>query len=31
MLLDNGFKNVHPLKGGFYAWVNAGYPLETKL
>jgi rhodanese-related sulfurtransferase len=30
MLLDRGFKNVYPLKGGFYAWRDAGYPLERK-
>ena len=31
ILLDHGFKNVYPLKGGFGAWLNAGYPLEPKL
>jgi len=29
-LLDHGFKNVHPLYGGFDAWVEAGYPVEAK-
>ncbi len=29
-LLDYGFKNVHPLYGGFDAWVEAGYPVEPK-
>jgi rhodanese-related sulfurtransferase len=29
-LLDHGFKNVHPLYGGFDAWVEAGYPVESK-
>jgi len=29
-LLDHGFKNVHPLYGGFDAWQEAGYPIEPK-
>jgi rhodanese-related sulfurtransferase len=29
-LLDRGWKNVHPLYGGFDAWVNAGLPLDSK-
>jgi len=24
----NGIKNVEALKGGYYAWVEAGYPIE---
>jgi len=28
--MGNGFKNVYPLKGGFDAWREAGYPLEAK-
>jgi rhodanese-related sulfurtransferase len=30
-LLDNGFKNVHALKGGWNAWVQAGGPTEPKV
>ena len=30
ILLDHGFKNVHPLYGGFDAWREAGYPIEAK-
>jgi 3-mercaptopyruvate sulfurtransferase SseA len=26
----HGWKNVHPLYGGFDAWQQAGYPLEPK-
>jgi rhodanese-related sulfurtransferase len=29
-LLKRGFKNVHPLYGGFDAWVNEGGPIEPK-
>jgi rhodanese-related sulfurtransferase len=29
-LLNQGFKNVHPLHGGFDAWIEAGYPVEPK-
>lgn len=29
-LLDRGFKNVHPLYGGFDAWQKADYPVEAK-
>ena len=29
-LLDRGFKNVHALYGGFDAWRDAGYPVESK-
>jgi len=28
--MDRGWKNVHPLYGGFDAWQQAGYPLEPK-
>jgi rhodanese-related sulfurtransferase len=29
-LLDRGFKNVHPMLGGFNRWVQLGYPTEPK-
>jgi rhodanese-related sulfurtransferase len=29
-LLERGWKNAHPLYGGFDAWVEAGYPTEPK-
>jgi 3-mercaptopyruvate sulfurtransferase SseA len=29
-LMIHGWKNVHPLHGGFDAWAEAGYPLEPK-
>jgi 3-mercaptopyruvate sulfurtransferase SseA len=29
-LLDAGWTDVRPLKGGFDAWRQAGYPLEPK-
>jgi rhodanese-related sulfurtransferase len=29
MLIDKGFKPVRPLAGGFEAWVDAGYPVQT--
>jgi len=29
-LLERGFKNVHPLFGGFDAWEQAGLPLDSK-
>jgi len=29
-LMEAGWKNVHPLYGGFDAWVQAGYPVEPK-
>jgi rhodanese-related sulfurtransferase len=29
MLLDNGFKKVTPILGGYRAWEKAGYPVET--
>jgi len=28
--MSKGFQNVKALKGGFKAWVDAGYPVETK-
>jgi 3-mercaptopyruvate sulfurtransferase SseA len=30
MLQKHGWKNVRPLRGGFDAWHQAGYPTETK-
>jgi 3-mercaptopyruvate sulfurtransferase SseA len=29
-LMDHGWKNVHPLFGGFDAWQKAGLPVDTK-
>jgi rhodanese-related sulfurtransferase len=29
-LMEQGYKNVHPLYGGFDAWRNIGAPLEPK-
>jgi len=29
-LMEHGYKNVHPLYGGFDAWVNAGGEVEMK-
>jgi rhodanese-related sulfurtransferase len=29
-LLDDGFKKVKALIGGFDAWERAGYPVELK-
>jgi rhodanese-related sulfurtransferase len=29
-LIEKGYTNVHPLYGGFDAWVNAGKPVESK-
>jgi rhodanese-related sulfurtransferase len=29
MLIDRGFTLVRPLKGGFEAWIEAGYPVEN--
>jgi rhodanese-related sulfurtransferase len=29
-LAEHGFRNVHPLYGGFDAWKRAGLPLERK-
>jgi rhodanese-related sulfurtransferase len=28
-LIDNGFTVVRPLAGGFDAWVDAGYDVES--
>jgi len=28
--MKQGFKNVHPLYGGFDAWEKAGYPVDPK-
>jgi rhodanese-related sulfurtransferase len=28
--MEHGFKNVYPMKDGFDAWHEAGYPLEPK-
>lgn len=30
ILLDRGFRNVLVLRGGFDAWLRAGYPVEQK-
>jgi len=27
-MLQAGFSKVNPIKGGFEAWINAGYPTE---
>ena len=29
-LAEKGWKNVHPLYGGFDAWQRAGYPVDPK-
>ena len=29
MLMDHGFTRVRPLEGGFDAWAEAGYQLES--
>jgi 3-mercaptopyruvate sulfurtransferase SseA len=29
-MLSNGFQKVTPLLGGFAAWIDAGYPLDTQ-
>jgi rhodanese-related sulfurtransferase len=29
VLLENGFTRVTPILGGFDAWVEAGYPVES--
>jgi rhodanese-related sulfurtransferase len=29
-LMQQGWKNVHPLYGGFDAWQDAGLPIEPK-
>jgi rhodanese-related sulfurtransferase len=28
--MEHGYKNVHPLFGGFDAWQQAGLPLDKK-
>jgi rhodanese-related sulfurtransferase len=30
ILLENGFSNVTPILGGFAAWIEAGYPVDTE-
>jgi len=30
MLMKKGFTTVYALKGGWYEWLNAGYPVEPK-
>jgi rhodanese-related sulfurtransferase len=30
ILMEDGWKNVHPLFGGFDAWVAAGLPVDPK-
>jgi rhodanese-related sulfurtransferase len=29
MLIDKGFAPVRPLTGGFEAWIEAGFDVET--
>jgi rhodanese-related sulfurtransferase len=29
-LVEKGYKNVHPLYGGFDAWQSAGLPVDRK-
>jgi rhodanese-related sulfurtransferase len=29
-LLEKGWKNVHPLYGGFDAWEQAGLPVDPR-
>jgi rhodanese-related sulfurtransferase len=29
-LMDLGFTRVYALKGGWYDWEEAGYPMEAK-
>jgi rhodanese-related sulfurtransferase len=29
-LMQQGYKNVYPLLGGFQAWRKAGYPVERR-
>jgi len=29
--MENGFRNVHALYGGFDAWVREGLPVEAKV
>jgi rhodanese-related sulfurtransferase len=30
MLMKRNFTRVYALKGGWYEWLNAGYPVEQK-
>ena len=30
ILLENGFRNATPLRGGLLAWYNAGYPVDEQ-
>lgn len=29
-LIQNGWRDVHPLEGGFQAWLQSGFPTEPK-
>jgi rhodanese-related sulfurtransferase len=29
-LMERGYRSVWALQGGFQAWLNAGYPVESK-
>jgi rhodanese-related sulfurtransferase len=29
-MMEEGFKKIYALKGGFGAWEDAGYPLQEK-
>jgi 3-mercaptopyruvate sulfurtransferase SseA len=29
-MIDQGYKQVNPLLGGFRAWEDADYPVENK-
>jgi len=29
-LIEMGYKNAYALKGGWWEWVGAGYPMESK-
>jgi rhodanese-related sulfurtransferase len=31
ILIDNGFSNVKALLGGFAAWQQAGFPVESSI
>ena len=28
--MEKGYRNVWALQGGFNAWLNAGFPVESK-
>jgi len=30
VLMEHGWKNVHPLYGGFDAWIDAGMQVDSK-